>query len=313
MDQKNPLSNISILKGILNGMDAFLYVTDPQTDEILFINDKMKEHFGVEGSGIGEICWKVLRKDMTSRCDFCPVYQLNKNPDEAVNWEIANPFTGRVYKCTDRFIQWTENRLVHFQHCVDVTDMKDAEHTIMERLEQQELMTAMSQSFISTDSMESLVENALKMAGEFMKVSFIVMMTHNPKDKTLVVKSSWNNKNCPHDSDSMPFHAGTLEYDSFVSNHMSDIVFDDISEVPSFTYLSQCGVKSFVQVPLIVDGDFWGIISFNECRSIRRWTESNVQLVRLIGSILAGLIEQKKMEERYIQMADLVNSSPQCI
>ncbi len=56
MDQKNPLSNISILKGILNGMDAFLYVTDPQTDEILFINDKMKEHFGVEGSGIGEIC-----------------------------------------------------------------------------------------------------------------------------------------------------------------------------------------------------------------------------------------------------------------
>jgi PAS domain S-box-containing protein len=314
-ENKSQSSNISIsvLTSILNGMDAYLYVTDPETDEILFINDKMKNHFGIEDSGVGKTCWKILQKNMTSRCDFCPLHKLREYPDEVVVWEETNPVTGRTYQNSDSFIEWTGNRLVHLQHSVDITDMKNAERNIVERLEQQELMSAMSQSFISPDSMQNLINNALRMVGVFMNVSFIVLMLYDPEHQTLVLKNSWNNVNCPTHSGTMPFHAGRLEYDSFITKKLEDVVYDDISEVKDLTLLSQCGVKAFIQVPFTVDGKFRGIISFNECSSVRNWTASDIQLIRHIGSVISGVVEHHKMEERYRRVADIVNSSPQYI
>ncbi len=308
-------SNISltVFKSILNGMDAYLYVTDPGTDEILFINDKMKKHFGVEGEGVGQICWKVLQKDMTERCSFCPLYQLNKGPGETVVWEEHNTATGRIYRNTDCFIQWPGNRLAHLQHSVDITEIKNAEHDIMERLEQQELMSAMSQSFISTESMENLINNALKMAGEFMDVSFIMLMAYSSEDKVLEIKNTWHNADFLPPGGPIPFHQGTIEYDTLVTKSMSDMVFDDISEIKEFEGPQAYGVKALIGVPMVINGVFWGILEFSECTQPRVWTESDIQLIRLIGSVITGVIERNRMEERYVRMADIVNSSPQYI
>jgi PAS domain S-box-containing protein len=315
MDKHNPSSNISIsvLTSILNGMDAYLYVTDPETDELLFVNDKMMTLFNVRENPIGQPCWKVMRNDMTGRCPFCPLHTLNENSDEPVVWEIHNPITERIYKCTDSFIQWTDNRLVHLNNAVDITDVKNAERNIMERLEQQELMTAISQSFISVNSIETLFDNALRMIGEFMDVSCVVLMTHNPEEKSLIVKNVWSSEYCCHRFKSMSFVEGTLEYDSFIAQHMSDIVYDDTAEVAHRTRFSQCGIKALIQVPLVVDDVFWGIIAINECRSTRNWTESNIQLVGLIGNFIISAIEHYRMEKRYLQMANIVHTSPQYV
>jgi PAS domain S-box-containing protein len=315
MDKKNPSSNISIsvLKSILNNMDAYLYVTDPETDELLFINDRMKELFNAGENPIGKRCWKVMRNDMTSRCPFCPINKLNKNPEKPEVWEIDNPITERIYKCTDSFIQWTGNRLVHLNHAVDVTEEKNAERNVMERLQQQELMTAMSQSFISPESIENNINNALKMAGEFMHVSFITLLAHNAKEQLLILKNSWTDGECQLPCNSMPFHEGILGYDSFITNHLSDIVFDDISEVEHLTNFSKCGVKALIQIPLIVEDVFWGILAINECRSTRIWNESDIQLVCLISSLITSAIEQFRMEKQYLQMANIVNTSPQFV
>jgi len=122
--KKDSENSLRVLGNILNGIDENMYVTVPATGEILFINDRMREHFNIKGSGIGEYCYKILQKGMTEVCDFCPCHQLDKDPDKAVIWEEHNTATDRYYHNTDCYIDWIGGDKVHLQHSVDITDIK---------------------------------------------------------------------------------------------------------------------------------------------------------------------------------------------
>ena len=118
--------SLSILENILNGIDAQIYVAVPHTGEILFVNSFMKNDFKIEGNCIGQVCYKIFLKDMDKMCDFCPCYQLDKDPGSTVVWEMRNPITDRIYRNTTRYIKWPDGRTVLIQHSVDITELIDA-------------------------------------------------------------------------------------------------------------------------------------------------------------------------------------------
>jgi len=112
-----------ILENILNGLDALIYVAVPHTGEILFVNNYMKKHFKIEGDCIGKFCYKTFLEGEDGICDFCPCYQLDKEPDSTVVWEMNNPVTNRMYRNTTRYIEWSDGRNVLIEHSVDVTEL----------------------------------------------------------------------------------------------------------------------------------------------------------------------------------------------
>ena len=116
-------SGVWLLDRIMNQMNAGVYITDVDTDEILFMNSGMKKQFGlVEPEG--KICWQVLQKGMSERCPFCPVPRLLRDGPSAapLRWEEHNTSNGCIYENFDSLIQWHDGRLVHFQHSLDVTE-----------------------------------------------------------------------------------------------------------------------------------------------------------------------------------------------
>ena len=115
-----------LLENLLNSITSMIYVTVPETGEILFMNDIMKEHYRIKGDVRGKICYQILQRNMKERCDFCPIRQLNMNPDQVVQWEEYRSFTGRSYHNTDRFIRWLDGKIVHLQHSVDMTEIIEA-------------------------------------------------------------------------------------------------------------------------------------------------------------------------------------------
>ena len=130
VEEKNMFANLA---NILNGLDTMIYVTNPNTDEILFVNDNMKRHFGLEGDGIGRICYQVLQKGLDKRCDFCPCFRLDKDPGQVVVREERSTLTDRIYHNTARYIPWPNGEMVHMQHSVDMTELiaakEDAEQS----------------------------------------------------------------------------------------------------------------------------------------------------------------------------------------
>jgi len=115
--------SISVLSNVLNGLDAMIYVTVPSTDEVLFINDSMKRHYGLGDEAIGKTCYEIFQKGIDRKCDFCPCFQLNKEPRSTIIWEERSTLTERVYRNTDRYITWHDGTTVHIQHSVDVTEL----------------------------------------------------------------------------------------------------------------------------------------------------------------------------------------------
>jgi len=115
--------SLSILTNILNGIDAMIYVSVPHTGKILFVNNYMKKQFNIEGDCIGKICYKTFVEGKDGICDFCPCYQLDKEPDSTVVWELHNPILNRMYRNTTRYIEWSDGRIVLIQHSVDVTEL----------------------------------------------------------------------------------------------------------------------------------------------------------------------------------------------
>lgn len=82
---------------ILNEINSNLYITDVDTDEIVFMNEHMKKTFQLEDPE-GKICWKTIQKGMDRHCDFCKVNQLmNKKEGEPIFWREKNTCNGRVY------------------------------------------------------------------------------------------------------------------------------------------------------------------------------------------------------------------------
>jgi len=116
-----------VFNTVMDGMQASLYITDPATDRILFMNRTMREQFGIEHPE-GKVCWQVLQKGMHERCPFCPIKTLlesgSENPSH--QWEEKNPVTGRTYQNYDSLIRWLDGSIVHFQQSIDVTELKSA-------------------------------------------------------------------------------------------------------------------------------------------------------------------------------------------
>ena len=116
-----------VFDSVLEGMRTSIYVTDPDTDRILYMNGFMKHDYGVEDPE-GKVCWQVLQRGLTERCAFCPVGELLSCGEEAplVEWDEESPVTGRTYRNYDSLVTWIDGSRVHLQQSVDITALVSA-------------------------------------------------------------------------------------------------------------------------------------------------------------------------------------------
>ena len=117
---------------VLNSIDADVYVADMETYEIVFMNEHMIENFGADY--VGEICWKVFRKN-SAPCDHCTNEKLldsNGKPTGVIEWECQNPITKKWYTNFDRAIQWKDDHYVRLQVATNITERKKTEQSLRE-------------------------------------------------------------------------------------------------------------------------------------------------------------------------------------
>ncbi|MBD3187714.1 PAS domain S-box protein [Candidatus Bathyarchaeota archaeon] len=108
---------------ILESYPEVIYVCDPETHELLFVSNKLKEFLGKDPTG--EVCYKALQ-DLDEPCDFCTNDILFKKKKPYV-WEYHNPLIERDFLITDKVIKWPDGRDVRFEVAIDITKRKEAE------------------------------------------------------------------------------------------------------------------------------------------------------------------------------------------
>ncbi len=112
---------------VLNSLDAFIYVADFNTYEILFINNYFIDFLGKDITGA--LCWKELKGE-AGPCNCCTMRNLvdsNGEPGSVQVWEEYNPIHKRWYINHDRVIRWVDGRMAKIQISTDVTTLKKLE------------------------------------------------------------------------------------------------------------------------------------------------------------------------------------------
>ncbi|MBU2548967.1 MAG: response regulator [Proteobacteria bacterium] len=115
------------LMSIFDGMDEVIYISDPETYELLYTNEAFNRTWG---SHIGEKCHAVLQ-ERDEPCPFCTNDRIfGEYMGRPYIWEFKNEVTGNWYRCIDRAIRWADGRMVRFELAIEVTDQKQFEEAL---------------------------------------------------------------------------------------------------------------------------------------------------------------------------------------
>jgi len=114
----------NVLKTILNGIDTLVYVSVPETGELLFINEQLKKLFNITNDDyIGQRCYRLFR-NLDNICENCPCYYLDKDQEKTFVWEEYDALVNRNIRHADRYINWPGGIKAHLQFSIDITDIK---------------------------------------------------------------------------------------------------------------------------------------------------------------------------------------------
>lgn len=127
------LGKQNILK-FLDHLHTNIYITDVETDKIVYMNETMKTTFNINEPE-GKICWQVLQSGMKSRCGFCKIDELLElGENHCCIWDEINTATECIYKNYDSIIKYN-GKIYHIQDSTDVTEyMKLTESASLDEL-----------------------------------------------------------------------------------------------------------------------------------------------------------------------------------
>ena len=128
-------------KTVMNSLESIVYVTDMQTYEILFVNNRSKQLYGKDI--VGKICWKTFQENLTGPCVHCTNDKLvDENGRLKKNYtkEYFNDKNDKWYTITNEAIKWIDGRIVKLSIATDITEQKEAEKVIAQRHHMQSLL-----------------------------------------------------------------------------------------------------------------------------------------------------------------------------
>ena len=115
------------LISMFDGMDEVVYVADPKTYELLYMNASAKKQWG---EGVGQKCHRVMQ-NLDSPCSFCTNDRIiSKNIGTSYIWEAQNTVTQRWYRCIGKMIHWPDGRLVRYELSIDIHEHKKVEKAL---------------------------------------------------------------------------------------------------------------------------------------------------------------------------------------
>ena len=110
---------------ILDSTDDLIYISDPESYEILYANNTLRNLFGLDI--ISKKCYETLR-GMEKPCDFCTnKYIFGENIGKPYVWEYHDKVNQRWYRCIDRAIKWPGGKWARYATAVDISAFKELE------------------------------------------------------------------------------------------------------------------------------------------------------------------------------------------
>jgi PAS domain S-box-containing protein len=194
----------------------------------------------------------------------------------------------------------------------DNVNIQTSEESPHELLAQQELMLALAEKFFTVDDIEELMDDALLMVGEFMGVTRIVVSRPEFDSKISRAAFFW----CGDDTiKTAPVVEGLNEliFSSFPRDaqpgSVPTVYCCDTGAEQRYHIMEIVNVKAFVWAPLYVDGEYWGMLSVEDCKSARLWTDGERQMIGLVSKLISAAARRVIVDQQLTRTSSIVRNS----
>ncbi|MDR2925085.1 MAG: GAF domain-containing protein [Azoarcus sp.] len=310
-----------MLENILNTMDSYIYTTDLETDEILFVNKKMIADYRLGENTRGDKCWQHIQLDQTGRCSWCKKDELRAHPEKAVAWEEENPISGNSLYKIDRVINWPGDRKVHLQQGIDITEIKKTQESLREREKMLSILNRAATVILSRkdEAFEEAMTEGVSLIScitDFDKMS--VFRNHEKPDGMYLSQIyRWNKKS---NGTTPPLKLlSDIAYAKLVPSWekilaSGECINGPISQMSEVETLKQFGCVTVLAVPILSDDDFWGFTLFENLKNENFFSTREVDMLRSASFMLANVVirneEAKKIREADEYAKLLLDSTP---
>lgn len=148
---------------LLNEISELVYVSDPETYELLFVNQTGCQTLHLENYKHKK-CYEVLQ-GKTSPCEFCTNDRLCD--DNFYTWEFTNPSIGRHFLLKDKIIQW-RGKTARMEIAFDITELELQKQELKNMLDVQTLITNCVRMLYAVDNLDQTINAVLTQIGEFL-------------------------------------------------------------------------------------------------------------------------------------------------
>jgi PAS domain S-box-containing protein len=140
---------------MFDNIDQLVYISDPESHELLYVNQTVKETFG---DILGKKCYNALQ-NLDSQCPFCTNDKIfGKNLGKTHTWDYQNRVNERWYHSINRAIPWSSSRMVRWGMDVDITERKLKELKNREQENDLSLLKTLNESANRGDTFQDIFD-----------------------------------------------------------------------------------------------------------------------------------------------------------
>ena len=280
------------LLSIFDSINEIIYVSDPHTYEILFVNRATKEAFGKDPTG--GLCYREFQ-NFDAPCEFCTNPIILASPGKPYSWEYHNPVLDRYYIIVDRIIRWPDGRDVRFELALDVTQIR--------RWQKKREFLNRVYLGLGTDTVANM-ERLVKAARDITESAFaalcllaggrLSLLTTIPGEGGFLVTREKERYAC---------------YRFIIEGSREPLPCADPSATPLFRGDPLCeeqGFRSSLFYPVLTEGEVTGCLWVADVRE-REWPPEEVELVGMLAQALSVENERLHREEELKDFIDVAS------
>ena len=184
------------------------------------------------------------------------------------------------------------------------------EEKLKKRIAYEKMLAGISERAVSVDNLDSFLDSSLKSMGSILNVSRTFIFAYQPSADTFTCICEWaaNGATTLQKLNELtlaiPWGTKKLREGKVLS-------FSDVRNMQATDYkkrLLAAEVKSTLNVPLFVKGEFYGFIGYDECRYNRKWKNEDMYILNTAAQIITKAIENKRYEEELKQHRNRLES-----
>jgi diguanylate cyclase (GGDEF)-like protein/PAS domain S-box-containing protein len=295
------------LVSILATTDNVIWSINADTYETLYLNPAAERIYGRSASAFyadPTLFMNIVHPEDRPRvAQMLP--ELIEKGAMTIQYRVVRP-DGEVRWLEDRpaIVRDADGRLVRFNGLAsDITKRKRLTAATEYRGKLLNAVSIAAKELLTAATIKDAMAKVLQTIGEAVRADRILVLENRDRigmGPLSIMRYSWNSAAAPALSSLGQIDPSALETDPWFAPLFEGKA---VTCVPSVmpdgvvkTMLQRLGIASSLDVPIIIDGKYWGRICLDECTTAREWSPAEVDILRTAADMIGSAI----IREHYV-------------